>query len=154
MPNDHENGRTHEPNLRELTVETDGLRDLLIEKIERLREVMTNSLSAQEKLTTQAFAASKEAITKAETAQTQYNTGHNDLLKKQDSMISRTEFDVVKNGWNEKFDAMKDSTKLEISGLRESRSEGIGKGATWNTVLVIAGIVAGVLVTYLTMAHH
>jgi len=154
VPNDHENGRTHEPNLRELTVETDGLRDLLIEKIERLREVMTNSLSAQEKLTTQAFAASKEAITKAEAAQTQYNTGHNDLLKKQDSMISRTEFDVVKNGWNEKFDAMKDSTKLEISGLRESRSEGIGKGATWNTVLVIVGIVAGVLVTYLTMAHH
>jgi phosphopantetheinyl transferase (holo-ACP synthase) len=155
MPIDRDtNGRTHEPSLRELTAELDGIDKLLTEKIERLREVVMSALAAQKELTGQSFAASKEAIIKAENAQSQYNVGHNDLLKKQDAMIPRHEFDALKQTWNDKFDANKDAMKVEMSGMRQSIDQSAGKGMAWQTMLVIAGIIAGVLITYLTMAHH
>ena len=81
----------------------------------------------------------------------------NDLLKKQDAMIPRTEFDQAKSTWLEKFDAakttwqtqfdsLKDTLKAEIGSLERSRSEGGGKElamqkaqtqTNWSTGIVI-----------------
>jgi hypothetical protein len=129
-----ENGRTHEPSLGELTSELDGLRDLLISKVDSLGKLMEQRheqykdwVAAQKDAVTAALNANKESANKTEAAQTAYNIGHNDLLKKQDAMIPRHEFDSAKENLQEKFDNLKDSLKAEIASLREARSEGVGK---------------------------
>jgi hypothetical protein len=110
--------------------EKDKATDLLLEKINGLDRLTDSrfkagesavmaALAATKELTAAAFAASKEAIIKAEEAQKAYNVSHNDLIRKQEMMIPRPEFDRVTTDWRDKFDNLKE----EIADLRESRSQ-------------------------------
>ena len=69
-------GRTHEPSLRELTAELDGIRGIFDEKIDRVREVADERdrryeqrFVAMDEKTGLALTSSKEAVNKAEVAQ-------------------------------------------------------------------------------------
>jgi hypothetical protein len=154
VPHDNDNGRTHEPSLRELTAELDGLRDVIFEKIGAARVVMDERdkryeerFTAMNEKTQSAIAASEKAVTKAEVSTEKRFDSVNEFRKTLADQA--TEF-LTRREYSSTHQALVD----KIGDLRESRSEGIGRGATWGTVLVIAGIAAGVLVTYLTMAHH
>lgn len=108
MGDDSTNGRTHEPNLREITAELDGLKDLMLAKLDAVKELMTErdrlykerdesrriavdaALAAAKEQTKASFDASEKAIGKAEEAQKAYNTAHNDLSKKLDEQNKAT----------------------------------------------------------------
>jgi IMP dehydrogenase/GMP reductase len=170
------NSRTHEPSLRELTSELDGLRELVDEKFRRLKDIIDErdrlykeradgqktavdaALTANKDLTAQAMTASKESAQKTEQAQLTYNISHNDLLKKQDAMIPRTEFDQAKSTWLEKFDgtkttwqtqfdSLKDTLKAEIGSLKESRSERGGKELALQRVQTQTNWSTGIVIT-------
>jgi hypothetical protein len=71
-----DNGRTHEPSLRELTAELDGIRGIFDEKIDRVREVADERdrryeerFKAMDEKTTLALNSSDKAVNKAEIAQ-------------------------------------------------------------------------------------
>lgn len=139
------NGRTHEPNLRELTGQLDDLKELLLHTDRSTRELMeerdrryeerfagqkeavSSALTAQKELTTSAFASSEKAIVKAEDSQRTYNAGHNDLSRKMESqykdMLPRPEATALLASIEDKIENL----KKEIAGLRESRSEGGGE---------------------------
>jgi hypothetical protein len=68
--------RTHEPSLRELTAELDGVRSVFDEKIDGVREVADERdrryeqrFRAMDEKTTLALSAADKAVTKAEIAQ-------------------------------------------------------------------------------------
>ena len=134
---DEPNGvRTHEPSLRELTAELDGMRDLLLEKIEATKGILDErdklyteralsggkavdaALKAAETLTNAAFAASEKAIVKAEEAQKSYNQSHNDLARKMDEQgkatMPRPEVETRFHSLEEKIGVIRDA--LAASG--------------------------------------
>lgn len=80
-----DNGRTHEPSLRELTAELDGERALRAAEIKRLEQVA----SERDNRYSERAASAEKAIVKAENAQTVYNAGHNDLLRNQERLIGK-----------------------------------------------------------------
>ena len=137
------NGRLHDPTLRELTAELDGLRALVEAKLEALKTFVDERHDryrerdeSRSKAVEAAFSASKEAITKAEEGQRQYNATHNDLVRKQEAMIPRPEADARFNALETKLQEVKetvsevrDEVMKEVRGLRESRSEGGGEKA-------------------------
>lgn len=73
---DKDNGRTHDPNLRELTNELDGVKEVLTSEIARLRDISNerdrryeDRFKAMDEKTMLALNASEKAVTKAEIAQ-------------------------------------------------------------------------------------
>lgn len=119
MSDDGNGGRTHEPSLRELTAELDGLRELLLSKMESVKDVIDErdklykerddarrvavdaalaaakaavdaALIAVKEQTKASFEASEKAIVKAEEAQKSYNQTHNDLSRKLDEQNKMT----------------------------------------------------------------
>jgi hypothetical protein len=75
-PSEPSNGRTHEPSLREVTAELDGLRDLIKSELKSIKEVMDerdhryeDRFTAMDEKTGLALTSSKEAVNKAEVAQ-------------------------------------------------------------------------------------
>lgn len=136
--------RTHEPSLRELTANLDGLRELLLSKLEAAKEVSTErdrlyaerdaarraavdaALVAMKEQTSQSFAASEKAIVKAEEAQHAYNVVHNDLARKMDDQnkatMPRMEIEGRFAGLDEKI-----STLRELASVGAGISQG-GKG--------------------------
>jgi hypothetical protein len=157
MTDSSSNGRTHEPSLRELTTDLDGTKELLIEKINRMKEVMEErdrlynqafkaaetavsaALAAQEKSTSAAFAASEKAVLKAENAQADYNSRSNEFRGQLDdqakTLMPRLEVNTMMRGMEEKVEGLKTTQKSDIArvdadirSLRESRSEVAGKG--------------------------
>lgn len=178
--NNNDNGRTHEPSLRELTAELDGVEKLLTEKINNVRAVMDErdrlndtrfkagetavsaALAAQEKLTGASFAASKEAVLKAEDAQKDYNQRSNEFRGQLDdqakTLMPRNEVSQMFKAYEEKLETIKsteskdmDLVRSEIASLRESRS-GQEHGAAvlhdsraqsnWSTGIVVTLIVS------------
>lgn len=155
------NGRTHEPTLRELTAELDGLEALLLSEIRGLttlvnerhnfyaaeaiarKEAVNAALLAVEKQTASSFMASEKAIVKAEDAQRQYNQTHNDLSRKMDeqykTMVPHSEARLKWDG----FDKIIDEIRKELAALRESRSQVTGrdegKGASTATTQWVLG---------------
>lgn len=127
--------RTHEPSVRELTAEFDGFKEVMDER-DRLykerhdanKEAVKTALDGQREKVEAAFDAAEKSANKTEKAQESYNVSHNDLLKKQDAMIPRHEFDATKTAWQEKFDGIKE----ELAALKIWRGEGIG-GAVQRT---------------------
>jgi hypothetical protein len=103
---DTNGSRTHEPNLRELTAQLDGLKELLNTRITSVETVMNerhqlykeradsqkvavdDALAAAKEQTSASFAASEKAIVKAEESQRTYNQGHNDLSRKMESQYA------------------------------------------------------------------
>lgn len=106
MSEERNGNRTHEPNLRELTSQLDGLRDLVDTKflyVERIMDerhqlykeraesqktAVDDALAAVKEQTSASFAASEKAIVKAEDSQKTYNQGHNDLSRKMEQQYS------------------------------------------------------------------
>lgn len=122
-----------EPTLRELTALFKAYKETMAERDRRYEErfkaqeaAVAAALGAADKLTTSAFAASKEAIIKAEASQATYNATHNDLTRKMDAqykeMLPRPEADSKFRGIEEKIEEIKKDT----AGLRESRSQVVG----------------------------
>jgi ABC-type Na+ efflux pump permease subunit len=129
-----ENGRTHEPHLREVVADLDGMRALMDERDRRYTELRKDDREAVEN----AFAASEKAIFKAEQAQTAYNVSHNDLSRKLDDQnkatIPRPEIMALFGAVDQKLESLRasfdkdiETLSTDIRGLRESRSESGGQ---------------------------
>ena len=138
-------GRTHEPTLRELTGQLDDLKELMIEKVQRLSDkieerdrlyiekfrageiAVSAAITASDKQTAASFASSEKAIFKAEEAQREYNVRSNEFRGQLDdqakTLMPRMESQTLFKAYEDKLDDMKD----QIANLRESRSEGGGK---------------------------
>ena len=111
------------------------------------KESVRTALDAQMEKVKAAFDAAEKSAAKTERAQDAYNLSHNDLLKKQDAMIPRHEFDAARSAWQEKFDGLKE----EIASLRIWRGEGLGavgqrieyrQETQWKMGLTIGAIIA------------
>lgn len=74
-------------------------------------------LVAIEKQTTMSFAASEKAITKAENAQEAYNRTHNDLLRKQDLLVSRNEWGGRNAAVDERFLDLRKTLEGQIHSI-------------------------------------
>ena len=170
------NGRNHEPDLREITAQLDGLSDLLIEKTVSLKDLAnerdrlymgkfegekdarSSALAAQDKLTAAAFASSEKAIVKAEEAQRAYNVAHNELQKRFDLLVPKAEAVVKWEGIDREIGDLRrtltESVKTlqaEIASLRESRSEGAGKHSMTDPALAELAHEVQVLHTTMTL---
>jgi phosphopantetheinyl transferase (holo-ACP synthase) len=129
--------RTHEPSLREVTVEVDGLRELMESRLDAMAKLaeerdkwytdrdedrqssVDKALTAQKEQTASSFSASKEAILKAEEAQKSYNTTHNDLSRKLDE---QNKMNMPRPEAQQRFDAQ----AKELAELKQA--VGIGGG--------------------------
>ncbi len=151
-----ENGnRTHEPSLRELTAELDGLRGISVAETLALRDhvdtldrlyterdraratAVDAALLAQEKLVNAAFAAAQKANDKYEEAQRDYNKRSNEFRGTLDDqaklMLTRKEADEKYKTFDIKDEELRrdaqikyDDLRREIQNLRESRAESTG----------------------------
>jgi hypothetical protein len=152
-----ENGnRTHEPSLRELTAELDGLRDVAqtqtialrdhVDTLDRLYSerdkaratAVDAALLAQEKLVNAAFAAAQKANDKYEEAQRDYNKRSNEFRGTLDDqaklMLTRKEaeekyktFDIKDEELRRDSQIKYDDLRREIQNLRESRAGTVAK---------------------------
>lgn len=131
---DDKNGRTHEPNLRELTAQLDGFKDLTLSKIDALTRIIDerdrryeDRFTAMDEKTGLALTSSEKAVTKAETATEKrfdaVNEFRGSLKDQADTMIPRSEANSKFKGVDDKIEEV----KKDISVLRESRSKGSGK---------------------------
>ena len=109
------NLRTHEPSLRELTAELDGLRSTLDAKIEGVEKVANE----RDRFYLAGLAAQDKATVKAELAQQAYNIVHNDLLKKMEGNITRGEYAAFVKQMEDKWTEAKDERELRIEALRK-----------------------------------
>jgi len=158
---DRESQRTHEPDLREVTAELDGLREVLIarlegvhavieerdklykERAESLRDATEQSRAALERQTIQAFASAEKAIDKAETAQRAYNERSNEfraaLDDAQKTLITRVEASGEFNRYAERIEDI----KKEIISLRESRKQVEGATTAVKAMWAVLGVLIG-----------
>lgn len=170
------NNRTHEPSLRELTAELDGVKELLIEKVEGLEKLLRESdrryeanFEAMDEKTSLALASSKEAVNKAETATERrfesVNEFRKTLSEQANTFLPRLEYQSVHNGLVDKVDVMRESLGKEIQSLRESRSEGGGRQhalfeqqrqQNWSTGLIVASLLSGgaMIISLLSFLWH
>jgi hypothetical protein len=139
------NGRTHEPSLREVTSQLDGLKELMDERDRRYEE----RFKAMDEKTGLALTSSEKAVTKAETATEKRFDSVNefrDTLRDQAALLMpRPETQALFKAYEEKIENMKgtfqktlDDHKEDINNLQMSRSEGGGKEkATQHNVAVL-----------------
>lgn len=168
--------RTHEPSLRELTAELDGLRALLDAKLAGFQDLMEErnkwygerdkdrqtavekALTAAKEQTASSFAASKEAITKADTAQHEYNLRSNEFRGQLDDqakrLIPRIEVEGLMRSLQERQDVsiknLEEKITLndrEIRLVRESVGMAGGKSqgveALWNKIVQVLTLLGG-----------
>lgn len=143
-PNRDFNNRTHEPSLRELTAELDGLREWIEARLDGIRELLNErdrlyrerddsrrtavdaALTAVKEQTKASFEASEKAIVKAEEAQRAYNLSHNDLSKKLDEQnkatMPRTEAESRFHTLQEKIDEVRNT----VAEVRNALASGGG----------------------------
>jgi hypothetical protein len=125
-----------------IETELRSLRDVMLERDRRYDQqfksgetAVTAALSAQKELTAAAFASSEKAIVKAEEAQRAYNTSHNDLIRKMDSMIPRAEFDARIAGIDKDMAILRDF-RSKTGGQSEQATSGRLQGQ-WVIGLVV-----------------
>lgn len=165
-----DNGRLHDPTLHELTAELDGLRELLLAKLESSREILDErdrlykerddarrtavdaALAAVKEQTKASFDASEKAIVKAEEAQKSYNQSHNDLARKMDEQGKAT---MPRSETESRFNAMEEKigTLREQAGIfnGERRGGTILKDESRANLSLIVSII-GMLVAVATVA--
>jgi len=128
--------------LRTWQADTTHLREIINER-DRLYQ---SQFKAIEEKTSLALSASKEAVSKAETATEKrfeaVNEFRSTLSDQAANLIPRSEANVRFGGIEGKLDEFKSEVKKEISSLRESRSESGGKSQTW---VLIVGVLLSVL---------
>jgi chromosome segregation ATPase len=150
-----DNGRTHEPSLRELTAELDGTREFLLSKIESLSTVIDerdhryeDRFKAMDEKTGLALTSSKEAVAKAETATEKrfdaVNEFRGTLSDQAANLLPRAEAGAKFSSYDEKFDDM----KKEIASLRESRSTVTGEKMAAQTQQVQHNWSMGVVLSF------
>jgi hypothetical protein len=163
---DRDGSRSHEPNLRELTADLDGLHQLMLARLEAMKSLMDErdrmyserdtsrrtaveaALIAAKEQTATSFAASKEAISKADTAQHEYNIRSNEFRGQLDDqakrLISRAEVESVIRNLEEKI-ARLDGDQRQ---LRDTVGSGVSKGEGMNQLwqYILAGL--GLLGTF------
>ncbi len=155
-PMDDKNGRTHEPSLRELTAELDGLRRETAARFDGLAKIMDErdrryqeraesgktavdaALKAADTFNTATFAASEKAVAKSEINAEKWRDNANEwrgaMIDRETKFASRVEVD------NE----MKNVQK-EIASLKETRSQTTGTSITWSHIaqIITLAIIAG-----------
>ena len=113
--------RTHEPSLRELTVDLDGVKELLLDKVENLKDI----INERDKLYKERYESQEKAIGKAEESQKVYNQGHNDLTRKMEMqysvMVPQAEAQLK---WSA-IDKAIDENRLQIADSRSDRHKEI-----------------------------
>lgn len=132
--------RTHEPNIRELTADLDGLRevmkaelralnDLAVERDRRYserdesrQEEVKNALVAAKEQTAASFSASKEAITEAKKSQDAYNLTHNDLVRKMERQSAET---MSRDGVMILFKSIEDKEVALIKNLEDKQMSAV-----------------------------
>lgn len=156
---DENNGRTHEPNLRELTAELDGMRrefaarfdgivkvmderdKLYKERAEGSKTAVDAALKAADTFNSANSMASEKAVTKSELNAEKWRDNANEwrgaMIDRESKFASRVEVD------NEIRNMAK-----EIASLRETRSEGTGKT---HTVDRLGGIVGWIVATAIAL---
>jgi hypothetical protein len=159
---DASNGRTHEPSLRELTAELDGVRELFLAEVRSISTVMDERdiryeqrFKAMDEKTSLALTASEKAVSKAETATEKrfdaVNEFRGTLSDQARLLIPREEVNARFISYDQKVEALKEQISKDISSLKESRSEGAGRTATWAVVFGLAIVVANAM---LAIALH
>lgn len=148
-----DNGRTHDPSLRELTAQIDGMVRLYEERDRRYED----RFKAADEKTALALTASKEAVSKAEAATEKrfdaVNEFRGTLSDQARLLLPRAEADSRLNAFSERIDEV----KKEVAALRESRSEGSGRhaqqtegraGNQWaiSAAIAFAGVLVAVIV--------
>ena len=145
MPEKSENGRTHEPSLRETVSQLDDLKELLLvmlaaqakvteerdrrfeDKFKSQEAAVVAALSAQKDATLSAFMASEKAIVKAEDAQREYNARSNEFRGQLDDqaklLMSRSEAGARFDATDLRIEELKKRYDSELASLREFRSE-------------------------------
>ena len=147
--------RNHEPSLRELTAELDGVRSLLLEKISSLEKLgderdvrYTERSKSTDEKTGLALTASKEAVTKAEAATEKRFDSVNEFRKtlsdQTSSFATRAEVDLRIQGLDDKLGSTKESLTKEIQSLREFRSQTSGEGIAKASVKEQSNFVIGI----------
>ncbi len=134
MSEKSDNGRTHEPSLRELTADLDGVKQLLIEKINSVITVADerdrryeDRFKATDEKTSLALAGSEKAVTKAEAATEKrfdaVNEFRGTLSDQAASLLPRAEANANFRAYDEKIEEM----KKQISALRETQTKSMGE---------------------------
>jgi hypothetical protein len=139
--------RTHEPSLRELTAELDGLRETVKVKFEATRDMLeerhrlyTERLDGVKENTKAAFNNSEKAFGKAEQNQKDYNEVHNDLTRQLDTQNKAT---MPRVEVESRFRMLED----RLSEIREDRGQDTGKSigmhAVWGYVVTAITLIIG-----------
>jgi hypothetical protein len=124
----------HELSLRELCAELQGFRTLMEERDKRYderdkrvdqsfresKEAVQSALAAAKEQTGATFLASEKAIVKAEDAQRAYNQAHNDLLRKQDLLVPRLEWEGRNKSIDDKLIDLRKGFEVQLAGLDAS----------------------------------
>lgn len=168
MSADPQNGRTHEPSLRELTSQLDGLRELTdarfqaaarllderdrlyLEKFRASEIAVSAAIAASDKQTAASFASSEKAIGKAEQAQSDYNVRSNEFRGQLDdqakTLMPRTESQTLFKSYEDKLEDIKKRQEIFSSfmstygGAKDARHEG-GEHNQWVIgIAVVVGI--------------
>lgn len=164
-------GRSHEPNLRELTAQLDDLGQLVDTRfryVERLMDerdrlygeritaqstAVTAALQAVKEHTSTSFAASEKAITKAEEAQREYNIRSNEFRGQLDDqaklLMPRTEVQTLIKAVEDKLEDLK--KRLEIIAefrvgavAKEENKQGTQLQHNWGVGIAVAIFFGGI----------
>lgn len=163
-------GRTHEPGLRELVAEVDGLREVMLSKIEAIgtllnerdklyterdnsrRTAVEAALAAAKENTANAFNASEKAIVKAEEAQKSYNASHNDLARKMDDQskatMPRAENESRLRSLEEKINEVRNAFSAEGGVLVGSKATKDESRANLAILLSFGGLIVAILISW------
>ncbi len=170
MPIDEKNGaRTHEPSLREITAELDGLRELFKSKYEALAKIMDErdklyteravssknnidvALKAAEILNNTIFAAGEKAIAKSDINSDKWRENANEW---RGAMMDRE----AKFASRQDIESEFKSVRVELASLRESRSEGAGRSAgvhyLWAAGVAAVGALLGLVSIVVAILRH
>lgn len=157
MGNNGQNGRTHEPSLRELTREVTALKEVLLAKLE-VQQVQGNErdrryeerFKATDDKTSLALSASEKAVAKAELATEKRFEGVNEfratLSDQAARLYPRAEAEAKFRGYDEKFEDVK--SQLSTSSGKESAVHSDRLQLNWMiglAVVIVLGII-GILI--------
>ena len=168
-----DNGRTHEPSLRELTAEMDGLRNVMSAKFERVDTKMDerdrryeDRFIAMDDKTSLALNASEKAVVKAETATEKRFDGVNEfrgtLSDQAANLLPRAEANAKFTALEEKFLSLKDELSRSVNtglGAKSEKHEGRANISLFAALLfgaagTLVGFVGMVVVLWRVMTGH
>jgi hypothetical protein len=153
---EREDGRTHEPNLREVVAELDGLRELTLARFDAIMQFSAERdrryeerFTAMDDKTGLALTSSKEAVGKAEVATEKRFDAMNEF---RGALSDQATTLMPKGEALAKFESYDE----KIAALKEQMDKGSGKWAGANNlwlVLLAVGMAALAVMTFLKTPH-